>query len=163
MADPIRFRVNSGASTAVIAVALVPAIALLCLAFALVFKGDAVLGAVCAAGFLGVIIPAGLMARRLGCEIEVSDLAVRRLHSSGKVIEIQWAEPHRIEVKKVRLGRSGIAAQETTQLHVRAQDRTISFTAITGGAIGAGMRLAKNNEIAAAARGVARALELGRT
>ena len=128
---PLRFPVNSKASNVVIGVALIPAIALLAGTFSWFEAGRTGLGVAAAAGFLVIMMGAGLAARRLSREIEVTEEAVREIGRDGKVTSIRWDEPHQLKVENHKVRSKGVTATGHARVVITAADRRIAFSTAT--------------------------------
>jgi hypothetical protein len=128
---PLRFPVNSKASNVVIGVALIPAIALLAGTFSWFEAGRTGLGVAAAAGFLVIMMGAGLAARRLSREIEVTEEEVREIGRDGKVTAIRWDEPHALAIDTQKIKRSVVTATGHARVVITAADRRIAFSTPT--------------------------------
>jgi hypothetical protein len=158
--DVQRFPVNSAASNVVIGLALVPGIAALCAAFYYFEHKQILLGAAAGVGFLVILMPAGLLARRLGKEIEVSDDGIREIDRAGRVVAIRWDEPHQLTHKTTTVRRIGVPMMRVTQVTIVAAGRKIAFSAQRGGAVGAAAQLSGNTAMTAASDAVDRVIAL---
>jgi hypothetical protein len=156
----IRFKVNSASSNVVIGVALLFALAPICFAFGMLDRGEYLYALTGLAAFVGILAPAGMLARTLGADIEVDDEGIRRIDSKGRVVSIRWSEPHELEHETVVVQRMGVPMSRVTKMKVTAAGRTIRFSATYGGATGAAARLAKNADLTSAGPGVERAIAL---
>jgi hypothetical protein len=129
--SPLRFPVNSKASNVVIGIALIPAIALLAGAFTWFESGRTGLGAGAAAGFIAIMMGAGLAARRLSREIEVTEEEVREIGRDGKVTAIRWDEPHELSVDNQKIRSKGLTATGHARVAITAEGRRIAFSVST--------------------------------
>jgi hypothetical protein len=139
----VRFRVNSTKSNIVIGVAMVPAIALLCVAFAMGDRGEIGLAVAAGVGFLAVLMPAGLWARKLAREIEIDERGIRE----GNV-EIRWDEPHELTYEARVARNKGIAVSGQAIVRVRAGEREIAYRTLTRtGMVGIAAKVGKGGEL----------------
>jgi hypothetical protein len=145
----------------VIGIAMVPAILLLCVAFTMFERGRVGLGAAAAAGFLGILMPVGLVARRLQREIEVDETGMRELRRGEQVTAIRWDEPHTLTHRTVTYRKTFVPVGGTIFVTLTAGDRTIKFsTTAKVGIVGLAGRMPRANDLRDGAEAVARAVEL---
>jgi hypothetical protein len=140
----MRFRVNGAASNVIIGIAMVPAIALLCLAFGL---GLTPLGLGCGGGFLAILMLAGLIARGRQRELEVDERGIRE---PARGIEIRWNEPHTLDHQTRTVTRLGVPMTSMHRIAIAAGDRQLRFSVLAkGGVTGLAARMPNASDLRA--------------